>query len=119
MTRFIEFINNEYGLSIKTGKELYKWSVDKIQDFWAAMWDFGGIIASKKYDKAVEDLSVYPGTKWFPGARLNFAENLLKYKDDQLAFIFQGETKKTAQMTYAELNKHVSHLYTYFAKRFS
>ncbi|MHA1457240.1 MAG: acetyl-coenzyme A synthetase N-terminal domain-containing protein, partial [Promethearchaeota archaeon] len=72
---------------------MYRWSVDKIEDFWAAMWDFGGIVASKTYDKVVEDLSVWPGTKWFPGAKLNFAENLLKYKDDQLAFVFQGETK--------------------------
>ncbi len=109
-TRFIELVNENYGQNIKDGKELYNWSIEKIADFWAAMWDFGGIIASKKYDKAVEDLSVYPGTKWFPGARLNFAENLLKYKDDQLAFIFQGETKKTAQMTYAELNKQVARL---------
>jgi len=74
------------------------------------MWDFGGIVASKTYDKVVEDLSVWPGTKWFPGAKLNFAENLLKYKDDQLAFVFQGETKVSKQITYAELNKVVARL---------
>ena len=74
------------------------------------MWDFGGIIASKKYDKVVEDLNLFPGTKWFPGAKLNFAENLLKYKDNQLAFIFQGETKVSKQITYAELNKVVARL---------
>jgi acetoacetyl-CoA synthetase len=110
VTRFIEFINNEYGLSIKTGKELYSWSVDKIPDFWAAMWTFSGIIASKPYEKVVEDINVFPGTKWFPGSMLNFAENLLKYKDDQLAFIFQGETTVTKQMSYAELNKTVARL---------
>jgi acetoacetyl-CoA synthetase len=74
------------------------------------MWDFGGIIASKTYDKVVEDLSIFPGTKWFPGAELNFAENLLKYKDDQLAFIFQGETKVSKQISYAELNRVVARL---------
>jgi len=74
------------------------------------MWKFSGIIASKPYNKIVEDLSVFPGTKWFPGAELNFAENLLKYKDDQLAFIFQGETKVTKKMTYAELNKTVARI---------
>jgi len=88
VTRFIEYINTEYGLNIRTGKELYRWSVDKITDFWAAMWKFSGMIASKQYDKVVEDINVFPGTKWFPGSMLNFAENLLKYKDDQLAFIF-------------------------------
>ena len=109
-TRFIEFVNKEYGQNLKGGKDLYKWSVEKIPDFWEAMWKFSGIIASKPYDKVVEDLNVFPGTKWFPGAELNFAENLLKYKDDQLAFIFQGETKVSKQMTYAELNKTVARL---------
>jgi len=74
------------------------------------MWEFGGIVASKTYDKVVEDLSIFPGTKWFPGVKLNFAENLLKYKDDQLAFIFQGETKVSKQITYAELNRVVARL---------
>jgi acetoacetyl-CoA synthetase len=74
------------------------------------MWDFGGIIASQKYDRVVEDLSVFPGTKWFPGSRLNFAENLLKYKDKQFAFVFQGETKKTEIISYENLNKQVARL---------
>ena len=53
---------------------------------------------------------MFPGTKWFPGCLLNFAENLLRYKDEQLAFIFQGEIKVAKQMTYAELNKVVARL---------
>ena len=109
-TRFIQFVNKNYEQDLKGGKDLYKWSVEKIPDFWEAMWKFSGIIASKTYDKVVEDLNVFPGTNFFPGARLNFAENLLKYKEDQLAFIFQGETKKSKQITYAELNKTVARL---------
>ncbi|MFX1436587.1 MAG: acetoacetate--CoA ligase [Promethearchaeota archaeon] len=110
VTRFIEFVNKEYNQKIKGGRALYKWSVEKIPDFWDAMWKFAGIISSQQYDKVVEDLNIFPGTKWFPGAKLNFAENLLKYKDDQLAFIFQGETKVSKQMTYKELNKTVARL---------
>ena len=110
ISHFIELVNKEFGQNIKGGIDLYKWSIESIEDFWAAMWDFGGIIASKKYDKVVEDITKFPGTKWFPGARLNFAENMLKYKDNQLAFIFQGETKVSKQMTYAELNKVVARL---------
>ncbi len=109
-TRFIEFINKKYNQNISTGKKLYDWSIEKIEDFWDAMWKFSGIIASQPYEKVVEDLSVYPGTKWFPGAKLNFAENMLKFKDNQLAFVFQGETKVTKKMTYAELNKVVARL---------
>jgi acetoacetyl-CoA synthetase len=110
VSRFIEFVNNKYGQKIKDGKELYRWSVEEIPDFWDAMWNFSGIISSQPYDNVVEDLSVFPGTKWFPGAKLNFAENLLKYKDKQLAFIFQGETKVSKKMTYEELNKTVARL---------
>ena len=109
-TRFIEYVNKKYGQNIKGGKDLYLWSVESIPEFWEAMWDFGGIVYSKKYDKVVEDINVFPGTKWFPGSMLNFAENLLKYKDDQIAFLFQGETKVTKQMSYAELNKTVARL---------
>ncbi len=109
-TRFIEFVNKNYNQKIMGGKDLYKWSVEKIPDFWDAMWKFSGIISTQPYEKVVEDLSVFPGTKWFPGAKLNFAENLLKYKDEQLAFIFQGETKVSKQMTYKELNKTVAGL---------
>ncbi len=110
VTRFIEFVNKEYGQNLRGGKDLYKWSVEKIPDFWEAMWKFVDIIASKPYDKVVEDLNVFPGTKWFPGAKLNFAENMLKFKDEQLAFVFQGETKVFKKMTYAELNKVVARL---------
>jgi len=110
ITRFIEFVNREYGQNIIGGKDLYRFSVENIEDFWDAMWKFADIIASKPYDKVVEDLNVFPGTKWFPGTRLNFAENLLRNEDEQLAFIFQGETKVTKQMTYKELNKTVARL---------
>ncbi|MHA1491410.1 MAG: AMP-binding protein [Promethearchaeota archaeon] len=74
------------------------------------MWEFGGIISSQTYFKVVDDLKKFPGCHWFPGAKLNFAENLLKYKDDRLAFIFQGETKVSKQITHAELNKSVARL---------
>jgi len=110
VSRFIGFVNKNYSADIKGGKDLYRWSVKKIPEFWEAMWKFGGIIASKKYEKVVENLNEFPGTKWFVGSRLNFAENLLRYKDDQLAFIFQGEAVVSKQMTYAELNKVVGRL---------
>ena len=110
ITRFINFVNDKYGINIQGGKELYKWSVEEIPDFWEAMWEFSNIICSKKYDKVIDDLNHFPGAKWFEGSLLNFAENLLKYKDNHLAFIFQGETKVSKTMTYAELNKTVARL---------
>ncbi|MCC6300243.1 MAG: acetoacetate--CoA ligase [Anaerolineales bacterium] len=110
ITRFIEEANSQHGLSIASYADLYQWSVENIPDFWAQVWDFVEVKASKHYDAVVTDLSVMPGTKWFTGARLNFAENLLRYRDDQLAFIFKGETQTSKQMTYAELYDEVARL---------
>jgi acetoacetyl-CoA synthetase len=107
ITRFISSANKKHGLKINSYDELYKWSIENIPNFWAAMWEFGEIKASSKYDRVVDDLTKFPGAKWFTGARLNFAENFLKYRDDQLAFIFRGETQKSARMTYAELYESV------------
>ena len=79
-------------------------------DFWAAMWDFADIKASKSYDTVLDDPGKMPGAKWFVGARLNFAENLLRYRDDQVALVFQGEGQEPVKMTYAELYDQVARL---------
>jgi len=110
MTRFIEFVNGRFGKKFRTYDDLYQWSVDSIPDFWVAMWEFAEVKASRKWDQVAEDLKKFPGTKWFPGVKLNFAENLLRYRDDRLAFIFRGETQKSAKMTYKELYHTVARL---------
>jgi acetoacetyl-CoA synthetase len=110
MTQFIDFVNKKCGLEIDSYAQLYNWSIENIPDFWAAMWEFGGIKASRGYDRVVDDLSKFPGARWFIGARLNFAENLMRYRDDHVAFIFKGETQKTARMTYAEVYNSVARL---------
>jgi acetoacetyl-CoA synthetase len=110
ITRFIEQVNEWYELNIGSYEELYRWSVENIPDFWAAMWSFAEIKHSQRYDQVVDDLTKFPGAKWFPGARLNFAENLLRYRDDRPAFIFIGETQISKRMTYAELYDSVARL---------
>ncbi|HKG53055.1 MAG TPA: AMP-binding protein, partial [Anaerolineales bacterium] len=110
ITRFMERVNAQHKLNLRSYPELYEWSVKDIPDFWAAVWDFTEIKASQPYEQVVDDLKKFPGAKWFPGARLNFAENLLRYQDNQLAFIFKGETQTSKQMTYAELYDSVARL---------
>jgi acetoacetyl-CoA synthetase len=110
ITRFINEINTRHGLDLQSYPELYQWSIEYIPDFWEAMWDFGGIRASRPFDQVIENLTKFPGANWFPGARLNFAENLLRYRDDQPAFIFKGETQISKHMTYAELYETVARL---------
>jgi acetoacetyl-CoA synthetase len=108
IVRFISLVNKKHGLEIDSYNDLYKWSVSNMKDFWEAMWEFADIKASCKYDRVVDDLRRFPGAKWFLGARLNFAENLLRYRDERFAFIFRGEMRKTVRMTYAKLYDHVA-----------
>lgn len=110
ITRFMDAVNARHKLNVASYADLYDWSVNNIPDFWAEVWDFAEIKSSRRYDTVVEDPTVFPGTKWFPGARLNFAENLLRYRDDQLAFIFKGETQALKLMTYSELYEVVARL---------
>ena len=108
MYRFMNFINEKYSQNFTEYPSLYQWSVENIPDFWAAMWEFAGIKASKPYDQIIDDLGKMPGAKWFSGTRLNFAENLLRYRDDHRALIFKGEDQVAARMTYAELYDEVA-----------
>src|SRR5512138_2995885 len=108
ITRFIETVNARHNLDIRSYAELYRWSIENIPDFWQEVWDFAGIKHSLRYSQVVDDLARFPGAKWFPGARLNFAQNLLRYRDDQVAFVFIGETQTSKRMTYAELYDEVA-----------
>jgi acetoacetyl-CoA synthetase len=107
ITHFIAAVNARYHKNLQSYNDLYRWSVEAVPDFWAALWDFAGIIASHPYDTVVEDLSVFPGARWFPGARLNFAENLLRFRDDHPALIFHGETHASFTLTYRQLYESV------------
>ncbi|KPL18735.1 MAG: acetoacetyl-CoA synthetase [candidate division Zixibacteria bacterium SM23_81] len=110
MARFIRFVNQRCGRELKDYPETYQWSIENIPDFWAAMWDFTDIRVSRGYDTVVDDLGKMPGAKWFTGARMNFAENLLRYRDDHVALVFQGEGQPSTRMTYAELYDSVARL---------
>lgn len=110
MTKFINFVNRKYSFEINSYAQLYNWSIENMPDFWVAMWEFGEIKTSREYDKVVDDLSKFPGARWFIGAKLNFAENLLRHRDDHVAFVFKGETQKSAKMTYAEVYNSVARL---------
>jgi len=110
ITGFMNLVNERHDKQFATYNELYEWSVDRIPEFWAAVWDYVGVKASRGYDAVVDDVNRMPGTQWFMGARLNFAENLLRYKDERTAFIFRGETQKTVRMSYAQLYATVGRL---------
>ncbi len=110
MQTFMRWVAKREGLEFKDYFDLYDWSVAHIERFWEAVWEAAQIRSETPYDKVVEDPSVMPGTRWFPGARLNFAENLLRFRDDKEALVFRGENGTRRVMTYRELYALVAKL---------
>ncbi|MBN1625873.1 MAG: AMP-binding protein, partial [Deltaproteobacteria bacterium] len=103
MYRFMDLVNTRFHQNFKDYEALYSWSILNIADLWGTLWDFIGIKASQPYEKVIEDETRMPGARWFPGARLNFAENLLRYRDDKTAVIFKGEGAAPERLSYREL----------------
>ncbi len=110
MYRFMLYVNRKYGREFLAYEDLYAWSISNIRDFWASMWEFGEVIHSAPFSEVVDDPMKMPGARWFAGARLNFAENLLRYRDNRIALSFKGEGGETGNITYRELWKRVGRL---------
>ncbi len=87
--------------------ELHKWSIENIEDFWSYFWNFSGIKYSRKYDSVLKNPRM-PGAKWFEGAELNYAENLLSGDSDKTAIISTGEDRSDMYFTFKELNQEVA-----------
>ncbi|MBI3537987.1 MAG: acetoacetate--CoA ligase [Chloroflexi bacterium] len=103
IAHFIHYVNQKFNCNLQNYSDLYRWSIDNIPAFWGTLWEYAEVKSSRSYETIVDDVNKMPGAKWFAGARLNFAENLLRYRDDRIAFVFVGETQRRATITYAEL----------------
>jgi acetoacetyl-CoA synthetase len=103
MYRFMQTVNHTYGTHLADYNDLYRWSIENIETFWAEVWNFVGIKASTGYQKVIDDPAKMPGARWFTGSRLNFAENLLRFRDERTALIFRGEDTVRRTLTYKEL----------------
>ncbi len=110
MARFINLVNERYGTKFTSYNELHDWSIKNLTDFWALVWEFCEVKASKPYDTVITPAEQMMDTEWFQGARLNFAENLLRYRDNRTALIFKSEAREVVRMTYAELYEQVARL---------
>ena len=110
MTQFMNRINEIYRLKMGSYDELFNWSINYIPEFWEEVWNFCEIKHSIHYTEVVDDNKKMPGAKWFSGAKLNFAENLLRYQDDQPAIYFKGEGQPVQSLTYQELFNEVEKL---------
>ena len=87
---------------------LHRWSVEQPAEFWAAVWDFCGIRARSPYRTVVEDFDRMPGARWFDGARLNYAENLLGHGQQGIALVFVNERGDRVTLSWSELRRQVA-----------
>jgi len=110
MTKFTEYVNESYQLSIQNYEELHTWSVQNIEEFWSSFWSYSDILHSGNVKSVVDDPVKMPGAKWFEGVKPNFAENLLRYRDDETAIIYKGEGRKPQYFTYKQLFESVEEL---------
>ena len=109
LTHFMRAAGVRWNRTFSDYASLHRWSIEHREEFWVSLWEF-----SKVYGIRGETVLVngdrMPGATWFPGARLNFAQNLLRKQDDSTALVFWGENKLKRHMSQADLYRHVAQL---------
>jgi acetoacetyl-CoA synthetase len=110
LTRFMAEVTRRWGIPLADYHALYRWSVEHPEAFWSKLWDFAGVVAETKGDHALLHDRM-PGARYFPEAKLNFAENLLRHTAiEGDAIVFWGEDKVKRRLSHRELYETVSRL---------
>jgi acetoacetyl-CoA synthetase len=108
VTRFARGAVREWGLTLNDYPAFYRWTADRPEQFWASLWKFASVRASASGGPVLADGERMPGARWFPDARLNFAENLLRRRDGAEALVFWGEDKVKRRLSYRDLYDRVA-----------
>src|SRR5882672_1338549 len=108
LTQFARQLIRKRKLEVNSYPEFYAWSVDNPEEFWSDVWEFCGVIAARKGNTVLADGDKMPGAHWFPEARLNLAQNLLRRGDRGDAFVFWDETGFKRRSSYSDLTSDVS-----------
>ena len=112
MDAFRHFVNQRHGLQLADYPALHAWSVTQREAFWQAIIEFFEIRFSAPPQRVLDEGPAMPSAHWFPGATLNFAEHLLRRRDDHPALVAIGEDGSREQLSYAQLASHVAGLQT-------
>ena len=115
--RFMAEVRATWGVDAADYGALHAWSIAEPAQFWRSMWDFAGIIGDGPGARVVVDGDRMPGARWFPDARLNYAENLLRRRDEADALVFWGEDRVRRRLGFAELHDKVSRMAQALAAR--
>lgn len=104
---FMSRMKEAHGAPIGNYQEFWQWSVENIEDFWSEFWDYSNVIGEKG-SITLQDADKMPGAKFFPEGRINYAENMLRRRDDAPAIIFMNEREEERVITFKELYETVS-----------
>jgi acetoacetyl-CoA synthetase len=110
MGAFRHFVNRRHSLNLPDYPALHAWSLAQREAFWQAIVEFFEVRFSQQPSRVLEEGPAMPSARWFPGASLNFAEQLLRRRDDHPALVAIGEEGSREQLSYAELAAHVAGL---------
>ena len=103
ITRYREWLNETRGLQLEGYHDLWQWSVDELETFWESIWEFFDVRAGEPYERVLTSRDM-PGTEWFPGARLSYAEHVFRNRDDSaLAISHASELRPLGEWTWGEL----------------
>lgn len=117
MAEFLKYVNTHCKKDFSDYSQLYTWSVTSVSEFWETVWNFFEIIASEPYTAVVDDLKNFPGAHWFVGAKLNYAENMLRFSDRPgTAIVFRGENQTRTELSRKALYDQVVRLATAFRR---
>jgi acetoacetyl-CoA synthetase len=108
VTQFARQVIRKRKLDMNTYPDFYRWTVENPEEFWTDVWDFCGVVASKRGNTVLVDGDKMPGARWFPEARLNFAENLMRRGDRGDAFVLWDETGFRRRLSFSDLTSEVS-----------
>jgi len=114
LTRFMEKIRQEQNISIASYNDLYAFSLEQPEKFWKAVWSFCGVIAKDQGHRVLIDANAIEKAKFFPDASLNFAENLLRRRDEAVAITFYGEDKVYKKLTFQEIYQQTASIANIF-----
>ncbi len=107
ITSYMQWLAREKGLHFQTREELWQWSVDHLEDFWASLWDYFHIQATKPYTTVLAERKM-PGAVWFPGAQLNYAQHVFRNATTQRpALLFRSERHPLREVSWSELAQKV------------
>ena len=107
MTAFTRHVASQWSVDVPDYASLYHFSIQRPDAFWKSVWDFCAI-RGEPGDRVVCDLDKMPGARFFPDARLNFTENVLRQTGDGAALIFNGEGQRHRIVSHAELRRQVA-----------